>query len=302
MSVRDRLEYLGYRALALVVRVLPVRVLHRFGALCGRGVFGLRGKHVRWALENLRIAYPDASEAECRRIGVASYASLGRNAIDFVRAESWSEDELREHVEVVGIEHVERGLGLGKGLFLVGPHLGNFELMVRAYGALGRQLLVLGRPMRNKLLYARLERSRTRNGQVQLIDRKRAAMPMLRAIRRNESVGVLMDQYVRRSRGVFVPLFGVRCSTTPALATIALRTGAALVCASVTRDGADHHGVEFAPIEIPKARDGESAVEALTAACNRALEERIRANPEQWMWGHRRFRHSPDLDREPYAS
>ena len=114
MSVRDRLEYLGYRALALVVRLLPVRVLHGFGALCGRGVFGLRGKHARWALENLRIAYPDASEAERRRIGAASYASFGRNAIDFVRAESWGEGEVRKHVGVVGIEHVERGLKLAR--------------------------------------------------------------------------------------------------------------------------------------------------------------------------------------------
>ena len=51
-----------------------------------------------------------------------------------------------------------------------------------------------------------------------------------------------------------------------------------------------------------KLDEGENAVEVVTAACNRALEERIRAHPDQWLWGHRRYRYSPDLEREPYVS
>ena len=295
------MEYLGYRALALAVRVLPLRLLQGAGALAGRALFALRGKHVRWALANLRLAFPEAREAERRRICAASYAAFGRNAIDFARAEGWSPDQVRERVVFDGMEHIERGLARGKGVFFVSAHMGNFELAIRAFATKGDPVLVIGRPMRNPLLYDRLERSRTRDGQVQLIDRKRAAMPMLRAIKRNHVVAVLMDQYVRRSQGVFVPLFGLRCSTSPVVASLALRTGAAVVCATISRDGPDHHRVRFSPIEMPEVKEGESEAEALTAACNRAIEERIRADPDQWMWGHRRFRYSPDLDSDPYA-
>ncbi len=301
MSVRDRVEYWGYRALTSLVRVLPLRASYAFAAFCGRATFALGGKHVRWALENLRIVYPDADPAELRRIGSASYESFARNAIDFVRAESWTDEEVRRNVTIVGVEHAERAFEKGNGVLCIGAHLGNFELMTRAVGSMGRPSLAIGRPMRNKLLYQRLERSRTRNGDVRLIERDRAALPIMRALKRNEIVGVLVDQYVRRPRGVFVPFFGVRCLTTPAPATLALRAGATLLCVSARRDGPDHHRVELAPIEIPEAGPDETPVEALTAACNRALEERIRATPEEWMWGHRRFRHSPDLDHEPYA-
>ena len=302
ITVRDRIEYLGYRILALVVRVLPIGLTHAIGEFAGRAVYRLGGKHARWGLENARIAFPELGEAERRSIVAGSYAAFGRNAIDFIRAESWSDEDLEKHVSIAGREHVERARERGKGLFLVSAHLGNFELAMRAMGALGIPILVIGRPMRNKLLYARLQRSRTRGGQVRLVDRDQAALPMLRAIRRNSAVAVLLDQYVRKSRGVFVPLFGVRCSTSPVVAAIALRTGATLVCGTVARDGPDHHVVRFSPIEVPEAGEGENEVEVVTAACNRAIEERIRAHPDQWLWGHRRYRYSPDLEHEPYLS
>ena len=302
IALRDHIEYLGYWILVLAVRVLPVGLMQAVGMFAGRALFRLGGKHERWALENARIAFPDLGEAERRSIVAESYAAFGRNAVDFIRAESWSDEDLEKRVSITGREHVEQGVERGKGLFLVSAHLGNFELAMRAMGVLGVPILVIGRPMRNKLLYARLERSRTRGGQVRLVDRDQAALPMLRAIRRNGAVGVMLDQYVRKSRGVFVPLFGVRCSTSPVVAAIALRTGATLLCGTVARDGPDHHVVRFSPIEVPEVGEGEDAVEVVTAACNRAIEERIRAHPDQWLWGHRRYRYSPDLEREPYAS
>lgn len=299
-SLRDRVEYLGYRVISALIHRAPVAPMQALGAFLGRCVYRIGGKHVRWALANARIAYPERSEAERRRMVARSYASFGRNAVDFIRAEHWDDEELRRHVSVVGVEHVEEALERGKGAFYVSAHLGNFELGVRAFASLGTPTLVIGRPMRNRLLYARLERSRTANGQVELVERDQAALAMMRATRRNHGIGVLVDQYVRKSRGIFVPLFGVRCSTTPAVATIALRTGATVLCATVHRDGPDHHEVEFGPVEYDAEAD--DPVEALTAACNRVIEERIRAHPEQWLWAHRRFRYSPDLDYDPYAA
>jgi KDO2-lipid IV(A) lauroyltransferase len=301
-ALRDRIEYLGYRILVLAVRVLPIGLMYAVGDFVGRAVYQLGGKHVRWGLENARIAFPELGEAELRSIVAGSYAAFGRNAIDFIRAESWSDEEFEKHVSITGVEYIEQAHERGKGAFYVGAHLGNFELGVRAFAMLGTPTLAIGRPMRNRLLYARLERSRTRNGRVRLVDRKQSALQMLRAIKSNNGVGILLDQYVRKSRGVFVPLFGVRCSTSPAVAAIALRTGAALLCVSVARDGWDHHVVRFSPIEVPEIGEGENAVEVVTAACNRAIEERIRAHPDQWLWGHRRYRYSPDLEREPYVS
>jgi KDO2-lipid IV(A) lauroyltransferase len=154
--------------------------------------------------------------------------------------------------------------------------------------------------MANSLLYARVLRQRSRTGNL-VIDRRKAARAILRALRSGCTVGILNDQYSRRTRGVFVPLFGLRCSTSAGPATIALRAEAPVVPMYVIRDGPDHHRlVVQPPLELPRTGDRSRDILEATARMNGALEPIIRAHPEQYMWGHRRFRYSPDLEGNPY--
>ncbi len=154
--------------------------------------------------------------------------------------------------------------------------------------------------MRNALLYRHVGAQRTRTGGT-LISRRKAAPGILRALRKGAAVGVLNDQYSRRTRGVFVPFFGVRCSTSAGIATLALRTGSPVLPAYTLRDGPDHHLLTILPpLETPQTGDRKRDIEVATAHYNEALEAIIRKHPEQWMWGHRRFRHSPDLPGNPY--
>jgi KDO2-lipid IV(A) lauroyltransferase len=289
-------EYGAFVAGSALVRALPARYVHRFVAAGARRLFDAGGKRARWTLANLELAFPDKSEAERHHIGRESYAHFAMNAIDTARAQAWSADELRSHVSIAGLEHVHAALAAGNGAFILSLHLGNFELGVQAVALDGLDALIVGRPMRNALLYREIERSRTRHGG-ELVARKQVAPAILRALRKGRPVFILNDQYSRRSRGVFVPLFGARCSTSAGVATLALRTGAAVVPAFATRDAPDHHRVEFLPaLEFEPTGDRVRDIEEVSAASNRALEQLIRRHPEQWMWGHRRFRHSPDVD------
>jgi len=232
-----------------------------------------------------------------------SFGCLALDGVDLLRAARWSQGELRERVSIRGLEHLTAALERGKGAFLISAHLGNFELMIRRFGLAGLPLLLVVRPLRNSLLAERLVRSRTRFGEIELVDRKRAAIRMARALRGNRLVGILMDQRVRRSQGILAPLFGLRCTTTNAVAAIASSNGAAVLCATGRRVGPDEHLIEISPsLSFERTGDEEADIAAATGVCNGALEERIRAHPEQWLWAHRRFRHSPDLEVNPYAS
>ena len=75
-----------------------------------------------------------------------------------------------------------------------------------------------------------------------------------------------------------------------------------MVPAYCVRLGPDRHRLTILPaLETPDTGDRRKDAELLTARSNAALEEIIRAHPEQWMWSHRRFRHSPDLPGDPYG-
>jgi len=304
MSVRDSIE-LGLYHLAdrLIARVSLERARSTVAA-AARRLFDTQYKNARWALANLRIAYPAWTEEQRRELGRESYVHFGWNLLDYIRSAHWSDEEVLEHCPLEGVEHVEKALERGRGALLLTLHMGAWEVGVQAIalGLSAHRPAVVGRPMRNQKIYRRVVGTRARGG-AEVIDRRRAATSILRALRGGRPVGILLDQYSRRARGVFVPLFGVRCSTSAGLATLALRTDAPVVPCYVLRSGPDRHRGIFLPeVEIPpRTGDRKRDIEAATACYNAALEEIIRANPEQWMWGHRRFRNSPDLSEDPYV-
>jgi Kdo2-lipid IVA lauroyltransferase/acyltransferase len=302
MAVRDHVELALYHTADALIARVPLETTQRIVAAGARKVFDAQGKNARWALANLRIAYPAWTDAERRALGRESYVNFGLNAIDYLRSAHWSDEEVLAHCPLEGLEHVEEALKKGKGALLLTLHIGAWEVGVQAIalGLAAHRPSVVGRPMRNKRLYDRITGTRTRGG-AELIDRRRAAQQILRALRGGRPVGLLLDQYSRRSRGVFVPFFGVRCSTSAGMATLAVRTGAPVVPCYVLRAGPDRHRGIFLPeLEIEYTGDRKRDIEIATACYNVALEKIVRANPEQWMWGHRRFRHSPDLDGDLY--
>lgn len=300
MKLRYLLEYALYLFALGLMRVIPQRAIPGLARLLGNAAFRLRGGQARVALENLRVACPEVDPGERLAIARESYVHFIWNVLDMARGHWHTPGELRERVTIQGREHLEAALSRGKGALLLSGHIGNFEVAVQGLSLAGVPLLVIARPMQNPLLSARVWASRSRFG-AELIDRDRAAAPMLRALRANRVVGVLNDQYTSPSRGLFAPFFGLRASTAVGVAMLAVRTGAAIVPGYTVRDAADHHTFQFLPaLDVPMTGDRRRDVELSAAAQNAALEGMIRRRPEQWMWGHRRFRHSPDLVGDPY--
>ena len=300
--LRDRVEYALYRSGTALARMLPLGLTRRIASTGARFVYSLGGRQVKATRENLRVAYPELSPAERERIGRASYEHFAWNALDFARSEAWNKGDVLARADFDGMEHYEAARARGKGVFLLTLHMGNFELAVQRAVLAGIELVVIGRPMRNELIYAHLRASRQSFGAT-LVDRDRAIPAMLRALRKNTGVAVLNDQYMSPTRGgKFVPFFGVRAASPVGVAVLAVRTGAAIVPGYIHRDGPDHHSVHLLPaLDVPLCGDRTKDVEATACACNEALEAIIRRYPEQWMWGHRRFRHSPDLAEDGYT-
>lgn len=298
---REIAEYAAFRSAVTALAAIPLATAQRLAARGARALFERGGKRVHYVLTNLRIALPELDEAERRRIGRESYVSLALSLIDVARGRNWTAEDLRARFEIEGMEIADAVLGAGKGAVAATLHLGSFEIMVRAVPAYGIPLTVIGRPIGNRLLRDELQRQRTSTGAEMLLH-KNVLPRMLRAVKQGRAVAVLNDQYARRSRGVFVPFLGVRASTSLGPAVLALRSGAPIVPVYSVRVGPDHHRMVIRPpLETPDTGDRRKDAELLTARCNEVLGEIIRAHPEQWMWSHRRFRHSPDLPGDPYG-
>jgi KDO2-lipid IV(A) lauroyltransferase len=122
------------------------------------------------------------------------------------------------------------------------------------------------------------------------------ARGLLQAMRRGDTVGILMDTNMTPPQGVFVPFFGVPACTASGLARVAMRTGAAVLPGFLVWVAEEQKYVLHFGEEIPLAATGddEQYVLANTAQFTAAIEGFIRRYPDQWLWVHRRWKTRPE--------
>jgi Kdo2-lipid IVA lauroyltransferase/acyltransferase len=301
-TLRWRLEA-GLAQLAIgLVCALPERAALGLGALGGRAARRLSRRYRERALTNMRVAFPDWSQDRLDALSRQNFAEMGRIVIEWARHSRLSPEALLARVEFEGLEHLEKAIARGRGALVVTAHYGHWELIPSAgrYRLPQMEITPTGRTLHNPWVQAMVASRRNLGGGFVL---ERDTAEIIRALRRNASVGILVD--LRRSRkrgGILVPFLGRRAWTTHGPATIARRTGAALIPAYTRRiQGARHRIVLYPELEQPRGEDLHADTAALTAALNQALGRFILEQPSSWLWIHRRWRGSPDLPRDLYG-
>jgi KDO2-lipid IV(A) lauroyltransferase len=301
VRIRDWLALASARVTGRLLERVSLERAHSLARAAARIYLALGGRRVHWALQNLRIAFPSWSEADRAKLAFESCANLAFALLDLQRSESWDAPQLLARFAFEGLEHLEAVLETGTGALLLSLHMGCYDLGLRALSLQysGLRLAAIAAPQRSALLQAWLS-DRRNEGIVEVIaPGPAAALRALRIMRSGRPLILLNDLYQRSNRNVAVPLFGRRCLTATGPAMLARRTRAAILPCYVIRDARDHHTLRILPrLELP----ADAADEAVTAACNTALEGIIRKHPEHWTWAHRRFRHSPDLPHGLYRA
>ncbi|HEX9575845.1 MAG TPA: lipid A biosynthesis acyltransferase [Myxococcales bacterium] len=286
---------LRVRALLLLLPVLsrlPRRVALALGAACGWLAWFVAPRHRRAALEHLAIAFPDRDRGWRARIGRASFANLGRSALELVAMQRF--DLARAvHFDPGSLETMIAAHAEGRGVVAISCHLDNWELLARRVAAEGLPVATVAREAQDPRLTALLERSRASTGIVSLWrNRPGAARGFIRHLRNGGVVAALIDQDTEVA-GHFVSFFGREAFTPRAPADFALRTGAAVVFARILRVAPGVHRIRISRLVVPASGDREADSRALTASASAAIEEEVRTCPDQWVWMHERWRTRP---------
>jgi KDO2-lipid IV(A) lauroyltransferase len=296
-SRRQRLKndaiYVAAR-IALALASLPPRAwLRAFGAALGLTAWCLARGARRLAGENVARAFPALPARETSRRVRRAFVELGRllgDTLALLRADERPSRTLAFDEPARGVlaAALAEARDAGSGVILVTAHLGPWERLAAVLVEAGFPLTTPVRTSYDPRLEATLHaRLRGQHG-VRAVDRDAKSTPyaLLRALKRGEVVGFLIDLQTRVA-SVRVPFLGVPAWTPSAPARLALRTGAPVVVAIATRAGVTVRLVRAASEPRQRASDGE--VEALTTTLNDVLSEAIRAEPERWIWMHDRF-------------
>jgi KDO2-lipid IV(A) lauroyltransferase len=287
--MRQRLEYIAVKAAIALARFAPAPLIDAAGAAVGLGFYALDRPHRRVAEENVAAAFPARSEAERRRLVRGAFVHFGRLLLALLKFSTLRPDAMLSRVEFEGEDRVRRAHALGKGVLFVTGHFGFWELQAMVHALRLPPMAVLARTLDNRALNDLLETMRTRTGNT-VIYRQGAMRRAMKVLKSGGAVGILIDQHIQSRDAVYVDFLGRPAATTPAVAALALRTGAPVIpLFALPLGGGRYRMVYEDPIELPSASAADP-VRELTQRCTDVLERYVRRQPELWLWMHRRWR------------
>jgi len=274
----------GYRLGSLAARLLPSPVAAMAASSVGFTASFASTARRQMFQRHMRRVNPRITPAALRMATQQAFDSYARYYMESFRLPTLSKRAVDRTFTVDGYHRVEAALEAGNGVILALPHLGGWEWAGRWLADRGRKLTVVVEPIDPPELFDWFVQLRTELGMDVVPLGPKAGSAVLKALRNNEVVCLLCDRDIERS-GVEVEFFGERTTLPAGPATLALRTGAALLPVAVyfTERLNGHHAVVRPPIPTERFGGGlRDDVARVTQALARELELLIRRAPEQW--------------------
>jgi KDO2-lipid IV(A) lauroyltransferase len=284
-------------ALVWLLHWLPLPLLAALGGAVGEVLYRVARPRRHIALVNLRLCFPELSEAARRRLARAHFRAAGRSVLE--RGLLWwaSAARLERLIRLEGEDHLTNLLAQGRPVILLAPHFVGLD-MGGTRVAMRFDLVSIYARQKNRVFDRWLFHGRSRFGDQRLLSRQDGVRGTVKAMKAGRPFYYLPDMDYGRKDAIFVPFFGVPAATITGLARLARLAGAVVVpCVTRMLPGGQGYRVELGEAWPDFPSDD---VVADTRRMNAWIESVVRTMPEQYYWVHRRFKTRPPGEARPY--
>jgi KDO2-lipid IV(A) lauroyltransferase len=265
-------------------KILPERLAIKLGESLGLLLYYFWHSRRKIALE----AADETSKiiplntTDTTKLVMEMFKNLGRYFAELLRL-YWGDEGIFKKIRFKGLENFYKAKEEGKGIIFLTGHCGNWELMAIAFGRFIEPIGVVARPLNSRAINKFIEDIRTKYGN-HVIYKKGAVKEILRDLRENRAVGILMDQSVLKEEGVVIDFLGRPAWTSRMPALIAKKTGARILPAFIRKDNNGYlieisSAIELTGDEVEDTKRGSEYIERF-----------IISNPSEWLWIHRRWK------------
>jgi len=297
----ESLEYYAAWLMLKVLGALPRRMARAVAVFVVRVLYAMLPKLRRTANFNLRLAFPDWTDAKRKAVIRGMQSNLGWMAAEFAHLPRYTKENIDQIVILDGHENFLAGQRRGKGVLYLTGHIGAWELSSFAHALYGYPLRYIARPLDNLRVDTLINRYRGLSGNKPIFKNESARL-LLKILREAGTVGILADQNTMPGEGMFVDFFGTPACTTTGIARVALHTDAAVVPGyAYWDDEIGKYRLRFEPaVELARTGDTERDVFVNTQRFAKVIEGIIRKYPEQWVWLHARWKTRPKGEEKLY--
>jgi Kdo2-lipid IVA lauroyltransferase/acyltransferase len=281
----------------LVISSIPASLVPCFGRLAGLFLFHLLSGRRRVAIENIRQALPymqQSPEWTCtlhspEEIARNTFINMGISLVETCRLYHGKGENLIERVEIRGREHYEAAKARGKGLVFLTGHCGNWELGALAFShKINAPVSVVARRQNNPYLNTMVEKMRIQY-QNRIIYKDNALRNMISVIRKEGTVGLLLDQAVFPEEGALISFLGRTAWASKVPVVLARKTGVVVLPIFTHREG-ERHVITINPPCVFEGADTDEGMAADVKRYSEYIERSIIAHPTDWYWVHRRWK------------
>jgi KDO2-lipid IV(A) lauroyltransferase len=292
-SNRLNLTYWIIVSFSYLLHLLPLRVTYAATVAVAYVIYFCWPALRKSVMANMRqIVGEDADEATIRKLTKSNYRNYFKYLVDFLRFPYLSKEELEKVCHASGWEHLDAALQSGKGVIFVGFHFGNWDLAGAMLALRGYPLNVVAESFEPEKLNDLIQRYRIEKG-MKIIPLETAAKKVLRALRQNEILGLLIDR-PEPQNGIPVEFFDKIAAVPGGAATLAVKTGAKLVLGYLVRLPDNTFSGLISPhLDVELTGDFTLDVQRVTQKIMDLVEECIRQYPDQWYMFRQMW---PDLE------
>jgi Kdo2-lipid IVA lauroyltransferase/acyltransferase len=236
---------------------------------------------------NLRLAFPDWSDAQIEETALAAWESVGRTAGEMPHLPA-IDPYTGGRVEIIGLDVLDRIRDSGKGAVFISGHFANWEIMPAAITQRIPNAVMTYRALNNPHIDKRIADLRAAYGTQVNAPKGIGTRELMRALSRGAPVALMNDQ--KFNEGIPVVFFGHEAMTAPGPTRMALKYKVPIAPVSTVRTGPARFRITFHEPFVPEdtghpEADIRRSVERISAF----IEAQVRAHPGQWFWQHRRW-------------
>jgi KDO2-lipid IV(A) lauroyltransferase len=286
----DSLLILTIKLFQQFIRILPENAQHWIGVFFGRITFYILKKRRHVAISNIKRVFKDSDTSWQKSIAKRCFENMGTNFIELLLVPYLSKAEYNARFSIDDRQFADEALKMHRGLMALVFHYANWEIMGITSRFFKNDVIALARPLKKHLrLNNFLNNLRISTG-LKILPNINTSKDIMRCLKEDNIIAILADQREKRSRGVFVELFGEKVPTSKGIVMISMKTGAPVVPFYLVRKGFLRYTLVCGKqIEIERKGNIEELIHKNTRKINAFLETIILKHPEEWFWVHRRW-------------
>ena len=296
-SIRRGLEYILFRFGLYLGKKLSISQLQKLGLGLGKFAYHVLRKDRGIIIKQLKLIFPELHDTKREEWTRECFKHFGQMLFEFLCLPQIINDQ-ENLIRVENEAALMNAVTAGKGVILLGMHMGNWEL-ITAYAK--RSGLFMTAATANfpdqRINQLMISQRKLENMEIMPRGTGMSSRKLFRCLK-NKNILILIIDQDTNVPSTWVPFFGIPSKTPVGASVFALKTGASVVSYNVIRENDGTFRLKFETLGIfgRNHPSMEQDVYSVSRKINQHLEQRIRENPQQWAWFHRRWRHRPSAE------